>query len=85
MSVPIAILMPCFFTSATARSVPATTCIFRNWLAGASGVDWSSRKGWKLNHVPVRAISAAVSSSIRWACSMTLTPAAIERRIAAGV
>ena len=45
----------------------------------------SSRKGCVLSQMPFSAISWAVASSIRWPCSMHLTPAAIARWIAAGV
>ena len=38
-----------------------------------------------LNQIPFSAISRAVASSIRWPCSMHLTPAAIDRWIEAGV
>ena len=86
MSVPNAILILYFFASATVRSVPAITCCSRRRLAGAStAAAASSVKGWKLSQMPFCAISSAVGSSIRWPCSITLTPAAIARRMAAGV
>ena len=42
-------------------------------------------KGWVESQMPLSAISWAVSSSIRWPCSMTFTPASMERWMATGV
>ena len=86
MSVPQASLSLCFLASATVASVPAKIWRSRAMLdGGICGTKPSSTKGWKLSHRPFSAMSRALSSSIRWPCSMTLTPAPMARWMACGV
>ena len=86
MSVPQASLSLCFLAKATARSVPLKIWRSRAMLdGGICGVNPSSTKGWKLSHTPFSAMSRALSASIRWPCSMTLTPTPSARWMACGV